>query len=125
VYLQALPGLLVILVPVQPLLVELDHHLRDLQVGLLGGHQVGLVRALPLDEEVELPRVVGGADDLLLRARVLLLVCLDQLLREWWYFGSAGLDLLSKDLFSVSDIFSSAHESPPRSQKWVRQKRLK
>ena len=35
--------LLVILVPVQPLLVELDNHLGNLDVGLLGWHQVCLI----------------------------------------------------------------------------------
>ncbi len=51
--------------PGEPLLVELDDGLRALCVGLPGGHQVGLVASLPLDEEHELPGGVGGADDAL------------------------------------------------------------
>merc|ERR1719273_1770098 len=57
--------LLVIFVPVEPLLVELDHDLWNLDIGLLCWHKISLVRSLPLDEEVEFPRVVGGANDLL------------------------------------------------------------
>ena len=35
--------LLVVLIPVQPLLVELDDNLGDLNVGLLGWNQISLV----------------------------------------------------------------------------------
>merc|ERR1719400_1589936 len=61
--LRALVVTILGVVPVEPFLIELDDDLRDLDIGLLGGHQVRLVRALPLDEEEELPGVVGGADD--------------------------------------------------------------
>ena len=50
-------------VPAESLLVELDHHLRTLHVGLPGRHQVGLVTSLPLDEEHQLPRAVCGSDN--------------------------------------------------------------
>ena len=45
-------------VPSEPLLVELDHGLGALHVGLSREHKVGLVRTLPLDEEHELARRV-------------------------------------------------------------------
>merc|ERR1719400_630094 len=61
--LRALVVTILGVVPVEPFLIELDDDLRDLDIGLLGRHQVRLVRALPLDEEEELPGVVGGADD--------------------------------------------------------------
>merc|ERR1719391_565899 len=57
-------GSLVIFVPVQPLLVELDHNLWDLQICLFGWHQICLIRPLPLDEEVELSWVIGCSNDL-------------------------------------------------------------
>jgi len=57
--------LLVVLVPVEPVLVELDHDLWNLYISLLCWHQISLLVILPLDEEVELAGVVGGADDLL------------------------------------------------------------
>merc|ERR1719362_731530 len=50
-------------VPVQPLLVELDHNLGDLGVGLLGRHEVRLITSLPLDQEEKLPRVVCRSND--------------------------------------------------------------
>ncbi len=37
--------LFVILVPVEPLLVELDYNLGYLDIGLLGGDKVGLIRS--------------------------------------------------------------------------------
>merc|ERR1719225_1560966 len=46
-------------VPVEPFLVEFDHDLRNLHIGLFGWHQVSLIRALPLDEEEKLSRVIG------------------------------------------------------------------
>ena len=51
--------------PVEPVLVELDHDLRYLDVGLLGWHQVGLLGPFPLDEEEELSRFVGCTNNLL------------------------------------------------------------
>merc|ERR1719225_128168 len=50
-------------VPVEPFLVEFDHDLRNLHVGLFGWYQVSLIRALPLDEEEKLSRVIGCPDD--------------------------------------------------------------
>merc|ERR1740123_1454395 len=50
-------------VPVQPLLVELDHNLRDLGVGLLGRYEVRLITSLPLDQEEKLPRVICRSND--------------------------------------------------------------
>ena len=47
-------------VPGEALLVELDDGLGTLDVGLPGGHQVGLVAALPLDQEHELAGRVSG-----------------------------------------------------------------
>ena len=48
------------------LLIELETHVGDLAVGLLGLDQAGLrLVALPLDVEVELPGVGGHAEDLL------------------------------------------------------------
>ena len=49
--------------PGQALLVELDDGLRALDVGLSSGDQVGLVGALPLDQEHELAGRVGSSDD--------------------------------------------------------------
>ena len=49
--------------PGQPLLVELDHSLGTLDIGLLGRHEVGLVGALPLDQEHEVAGRIGGTDD--------------------------------------------------------------
>merc|ERR1740123_2502752 len=50
-------------VPVQPLLVELDHNLRDLGVGLLGRYEVRIITSLPLDQEEKLPRVICRSND--------------------------------------------------------------
>lgn len=44
--------------PREPLLVELDDHLWAAHVGLLGRHQVRLVRALPLHQEHQLAAAV-------------------------------------------------------------------
>merc|ERR1719508_235712 len=57
--------LLLAVIPVETILVKLDDHLRDLDVSLLGGHEIRLVAILPLDEEEELPRLVSRSDDLL------------------------------------------------------------
>ncbi len=51
--------------PGEPLLVELDDGLRAPHIGLAGGHEIGLVASLPLDQEHELARGVGGSDDAL------------------------------------------------------------
>ena len=88
-------------VPVQPLLVKLDHDLRDLGVGLLGRNKVRLVTSLPLDQEEELPRVVRRSNDSLCSQSscessgfVFIFVLL--LLLLWLSFpGSLGLPLLS------------------------------
>ena len=50
-------------VPSEPLLVELDHGLGALDVGLPCGDEVRLVRSLPLDEEHELAAAVCRPDD--------------------------------------------------------------
>merc|ERR1712079_115432 len=50
-------------VPGQPLLVELDHHLGTLHVGLPRRHQVRLVTPLPLDQEHQLSAAVRRSDD--------------------------------------------------------------
>jgi hypothetical protein len=49
--------------PRQPLHEERDDGLRPIYVGLLCGHQVGLVPSLPLDEVFQLAVLVGGAND--------------------------------------------------------------
>merc|ERR1719507_640238 len=54
-----------VLVPVESLFVKLDDNLRYLDVGLLCWHQICLVGAPPLDEEIKLSRVVGGSNDFL------------------------------------------------------------
>ena len=46
-------------------MITQDIHLRYLDVRFLSKHEVGLLCALPLDEEEKLPGLVGGADDLL------------------------------------------------------------
>ena len=51
--------------PVEPVFIELDDCLWDLDVGFFGGHQVGFLGSLPLDQEEELPGLIGGSDDLL------------------------------------------------------------
>ena len=72
---------LIVIIPVQPSFVELDNslelvlgikrcrhtwydHLGYLQIGLLGGHKVRLLRTLPLDQEEQISRLIGGAYDL-------------------------------------------------------------
>lgn len=50
-------------IPGQALFVEADHHLGTANVGDTGGHDVGLVTVLPLDEEHQLAGRVGRADD--------------------------------------------------------------
>jgi len=50
-------------VPGQPLLVELDHGLGAFDVSLHSGNKVGLVTALPLDQEHKLARGVSCADN--------------------------------------------------------------
>ena len=54
-----------VIIPVESVLIELYHDLRNLHIGLLGSHQVRLLRPLPLDQEEEFSRLVGGSDDLL------------------------------------------------------------
>merc|ERR1719490_384801 len=54
-----------VFVPVQTLLVKFDHNLWDSDVGLFSWNQVRLLVSHPLNKEVELPRVVGGTNDLL------------------------------------------------------------
>ena len=49
--------------PGQPLLVKFDDRLCALGVGLSCGHQVRLVRPLPLDQEHQFPGRVGRSDD--------------------------------------------------------------
>ena len=70
------------IMPVESCFVELDNslemetlildtdvtthydHLGNLQIGLLGRHQVRLLRPLPLDQEEKVSRLVGSAYDL-------------------------------------------------------------
>ena len=40
-------------------------YLRNVDVGLLGSHEVGLVAPMPLDQEVQFPGLLGGSEDLL------------------------------------------------------------
>ena len=40
-------------------------YLRNVDVGLLGSHQVELVTPLPLDQKVQFPGLLGGSEDLL------------------------------------------------------------
>ena len=47
-------------VPGQAFLVEFDDGLGTLYIGLPGGHEVGFVAALPLDQEHQLPRWICG-----------------------------------------------------------------
>ena len=51
--------------PVEPVFIELDDCLWDLHVGFFGGHEVGFLGSLPLDQEEQLSRLVGGSNDLL------------------------------------------------------------
>ena len=54
---------LIVILPVQPLLVELDDNLWNFSVCLLGRDQISCFVSFPLDEEEELPGIPGGADD--------------------------------------------------------------
>ena len=40
-------------------------YLRNVDVGLLGSHEVGLVAPMPLDQEVQFPGLLRGSEDLL------------------------------------------------------------
>merc|ERR1719319_495220 len=51
--------------PVETILIELDDHLRDLDVCLLGGNKICLIAALPLDQKEEFTWLIGCADDFL------------------------------------------------------------
>merc|ERR1719397_1609577 len=50
-------------VPSQTLLIKLDDSLRNASVGLLGRHKICFIASLPLDEEHELSRRVGGSNN--------------------------------------------------------------
>ena len=52
-------------VPVESVLVELDDCLGDLHICFFCRDQICFIRAFPLDEEEQLPGLVGGSYDLL------------------------------------------------------------
>ena len=92
--------------------------LRYLSVGFLGWYKVSLLRALPLDEEVQLPWVIGRSDNLLrceasikaLRASVSPLVglwlrlCLPLLLRLALLLGLLVLVLVLLDQLLAVEV---------------------
>ena len=51
--------------PVEPIFIELDHNLWNLQVCLSSRYKVLLLAPLPLDQEVELARLIGSSNNLL------------------------------------------------------------
>ena len=50
-----------VIIPIESVFIELNDDLRNLDICLLGSHQVSLLRPLPLDQEEQLTRLIGGS----------------------------------------------------------------